>query len=74
MTETQNSMLLEHLKSGKTITMAEAFIDFGIARLSGRIYDLKKKGVIIDDEWITVKKANGDDALVKEYKYIGEIT
>jgi hypothetical protein len=71
--KTQNSMLLERLKSGRSITMLEAISDYGIAHLPRRILDLKQKGIIIDSEWIKVTKADGRKTRVKEYSYVGEI-
>lgn len=36
--------MLEHLKSGKTLTPIEALENFGCFRLSARIYELKDHG------------------------------
>ena len=40
-TDTQKAKILKHLKSGKPITPIEALRDYGIFRLSGRIFDIK---------------------------------
>lgn len=40
----QNLEILEHLKTGATLTPLEALRMFGSLRLSGRIYDLKQDG------------------------------
>lgn len=40
----QNTRVLRLLKSKKKVTSIGAFRDFGITRLSGRIYDLRKAG------------------------------
>jgi len=40
----QNDLILEHLKSGKSITPLEALKLFGCFRLSGRILELKRDG------------------------------
>lgn len=37
-------MVLEYLKSGKTLTPLDALNSFGCFRLSARIYELKDKG------------------------------
>ena len=42
--ETQTTRILAHLKSGKTITPAEAQEKYGCYRLGARIYDLKQEG------------------------------
>jgi len=39
----QNATILEHLRSGKTVTQVEAYNAFGCTRLSARIYDLRKR-------------------------------
>lgn len=70
---TQNSMILEHLKSGRGITVLEALLKYNTMHLPRRILDLRQKGIIISADWIKVRKANGQIARVKEYKYVGEI-
>lgn len=40
----QETEILQHLQSGKTITPLAALMYFDCLRLSGRIYDLKKPG------------------------------
>lgn len=44
MTESQNQMILDYLKTGKILTPLEALDMFGCLRLSGRIYELKNQG------------------------------
>ena len=39
----QNLIIKRHLESGYTITSKEAWERYHITRLSGRIYDLKRK-------------------------------
>jgi len=39
----QNTTILEHLRSGKTVTQIEAYNAFGCTRLSARIYDLRER-------------------------------
>jgi hypothetical protein len=40
----QNDLILDHLKSGNTLTPLEAMYKFNCLRLSGRILDLRKSG------------------------------
>lgn len=53
----QNKEILDHLKSGKTITPTEALDKFGCFRLGARIKNLRKKGetegfdIITTIEW-----------------------
>jgi hypothetical protein len=51
-----------------SITSLEAFVDLGETRLSGRIFDLKKKGVNISTDFKIVKNRYGENRRVKEYK------
>jgi hypothetical protein len=46
----QNSEILCYLKSGQRLTPLEALRRFGCLRLSGRIYDIKKRGVNVKSE------------------------
>jgi hypothetical protein len=46
----QNGRILKHLLQGRKITQLEALQRFGCLRLSGRIYDLKEAGYLIECE------------------------
>ncbi len=39
---TQNEMILHHIKTHGSITTIEAFTLYGVTRLSGRIWELRK--------------------------------
>ena len=41
---TQSEQILNHLKSGHSITPLEALDKFGCMRLGARVYDLKQQG------------------------------
>jgi len=43
----QNEQVLKYLQRGKQLTSWEAITMWGITRLSGRIYDLRQRGVKI---------------------------
>lgn len=47
-TESQNTRILDYLKTGMGITSLTALHKFGCLRLSGRIYELKKRGEHIE--------------------------
>lgn len=51
--DSQNKMIEQHLRQGKSITSLEALRLFGCLRLSGRIYDLRKKGIGITKSTVT---------------------
>jgi len=61
-------IVLKHLKRGSTLTSMQAFSRYGITRLSGRIYDLRKQGWRIDAPMKRVKSRNGDYARVAVYR------
>ena len=44
----QHSMILNHLRVSKGITLREAFIDYGIPSFTKRISELRKSGHRID--------------------------
>lgn len=46
----QRDQILEHLRSGKSITAIDALNLYGCFRLAARIYDLRRKGLDIKDE------------------------
>lgn len=52
------------------ITSLDAFVELGESRLSARIFELKKKGVNISSETISVKNRYGEKRSVKKY-FIG---
>jgi hypothetical protein len=51
-TESQNTILRKHLKSGKSIAPLQALNNFGIYRLAARISDLRNDGMRIKTEMI----------------------
>ena len=50
-----------------SITSLQAFTDLGETRLSGAIFELKKKGVNIGAEDIKVKTRYGESRIVTKY-------
>lgn len=62
-TDTQNRAILSYLRSGKRITQLSALELFGCMRLPSRIHDLKKAGIVIKDQFITL----ANNKRVKEY-------
>lgn len=65
----QVDMILNHLQTVGPITQLEALQKYGCGRLSGRIWDLRHAGFPITTKYKTVKKANGEKAVVAEYSY-----
>lgn len=62
-TDSQNRAILAYLKSGKKLTQLLALDLFGCMRLPSRIHDLKKAGIVIKDQFITL----ANKKRVKEY-------
>ena len=56
---TQSDKILNYMKVNGSITSLEAIQNFGCTRLSGRIYDLKKRGHNITSEYTTVPTRYG---------------
>ena len=50
-----------------SITSLQAFTDLGNSRLSATIFNLKKKGVIINGETIKVKNRFKENRFIKKY-------
>lgn len=66
--ESQTAALREHLNDGLSITSKEAFELYGITRLAGLVWALKKQGYNIATTIITVPTRYGKDARVAEYR------
>jgi Helix-turn-helix domain len=52
--QTQAEAILEHLRAGGSITPLDALTEFGCFRLAARIYDLRRAGVAIEEEAVTL--------------------
>lgn len=64
---TQHERILRHLESGDTLTQAEAFMDYGIGRLSSRICELRKLGYPIKGEFVKSKNRYGEPIAFVRY-------
>lgn len=53
---TQNTLVLNHLRSGKSITPLEALKSYGIFRLGARIWELKQSGYDIKSKIVKNKQ------------------
>ena len=65
---TQTEDLYDYLKENGSITQMKALRELGIMRLASRISDLRRQGVPISTEMITVKAKNGRKASVARYR------
>jgi len=64
---TQNERVIKYLSEGNKITSLDAWQELGIMRLASRIYDIKRQGVSINKEQITVKNRFGENCTVSQW-------
>lgn len=70
MKKTQKEIVLEHLQKHKQINTLVCFLKYHITDLQHSIYELRKEGYNITDEW---KKSKGEYAnKYKEYYLVEE--
>lgn len=65
---TQCDRIIQYIRERGGITTAQAFTDLGITRLSGRIFDLRQKGIPIMAETKVGKNRYGEKIRFTEYK------
>tara|TARA_R110000803_G_scaffold39361_3_gene84977 strand:- start:1225 stop:1446 length:222 start_codon:yes stop_codon:yes gene_type:complete len=64
---TQNERVIKYLSQGNVITSLDAWKELGIMRLASRIYDIKRQGVAIHKEQITVQNRFGEKCTVAQW-------
>lgn len=64
----QSEKVLNYMKEFGTISTFEAFVDLGVTRLSGRIYELREQGYNISSEYVTLKNRAGENVTFKKYR------
>lgn len=69
---TQNDELYDYLTTHDSITQMTALRELGIMRLASRVSDLRKRGIVIKTEMISVKAKNGKYASVAKYSLVKE--
>ncbi len=65
--DSQITLVLEHLKSGKSIEPLEALNKYGIYRLGACIERLRKEGYPIYTELVFFKRPNGNKGHYAKY-------
>lgn len=65
---TQKDRILNHLMKYGSITTWEAIKEYGVTRLSDKIFRLRRENYNITDEWETTKNRYGDKVSYKKYK------
>lgn len=66
--DSQISLVLNHLQSGKEITPLEALNKYGCFRLGAVIFKLKQEGYNITRELRKINKANGKQGQFAVYR------
>lgn len=69
---TQEQRVLAYMREHKGITQLDATYDLGITRLSGRIFQLRGKGYVIDTEFRKGKNRYGEETRYGCYRLISE--
>lgn len=64
--QSQDNIILEHLKKGKTISTMEAFKLFGIVDLQSVIRNIRKT-TDIQDKWVKGTNQYGEPTRYKKY-------
>jgi len=67
---TQEQRVLRHLEDKGTITTWEAFMEYGITRLSGKIYELRQKGYDIQGDLVGNVNRYGEKVRFMEYRLV----
>ena len=67
---TQKDRVYDYMVRFGGITALEAMTELGVFRLASRICDLKRDGVKIKSEWVTVTNRFGEDCRVVRYSLI----
>lgn len=57
---TQHDRILRHLEDVGSLTQTEAFLEYGIGRLSSRICELRAAGYPIKSEFVAGKNRYGE--------------
>lgn len=71
---TQEQMVIDYLREhkGNGLTQLEATLEMGITRLSGRIFELRNRGYVIETEMREVTNRYGQKCRVGAYHLIKE--
>ena len=67
---TQEQRVLDYIREHRSITSMQAFTDLKITRLSARIFNLRARGVNIENVSHTFKNGQGTTTTYTEYVLI----
>ena len=66
---TQKQMITNYILNFGSISPMEAFADLGVTKLATRISEMKKKGVVFEDEWEERTNRYGKTVRFKRYRF-----
>ena len=66
---TQSQRILDHLKSGRTLTRLNSWDDLGILEAPARVSELRAKGHPIETKLRQVVNRYGDKVTIAEWRY-----
>ena len=69
---TQAKLILDYMEEFGSITPLEAMRDLGVYRLSARISDIKKSGIPIKTDSVSVPNRRGKTSIVARYSLVAE--
>ena len=69
----QTTDIIKRIRDKGSITTKEAADEFGCYRLSGRIYDMRKAGINVQSEMVTVPRRDGTLTRVARYTIPGGV-
>ena len=69
----QATDVIEFIRDHGSITTKQAMEHLGCYRLSGRIYDMRKCGITVEKEMVTVPSHNGKNTRVARYTIPGGV-
>lgn len=64
--------MLDHLRTGRTLTQVEALATYGIGRLAARVGELRDAGHDVRTKMERVRKADGSTANIARYLLGGD--
>lgn len=70
--DTQNALVLEHMQKHGIITSMQAFSEYGVTRLSARIFELRAAGYNINSKNINSVDRRGKACHYSEYSLVQE--
>lgn len=70
----QRDDIIRHLMTEGSITAWEAIKEYGSTRLSAIVYELRKKGWVIESEPVTAKNRYGNPVTFVRYRFKSKAT